>query len=124
MPEPPVSAGALSPNAAQGGNIQPASPSNDYWAGMELFQQNCAVCHGERAAGSDAGPPLVHPIYEPGHHPDFAFHAAVQRGVVSHHWVFGDMPPIPNLDEGQVDQVICYVRSLQRESGIAVAQFC
>ena len=36
--------------------------------GERLFNANCGSCHGKNAAGSDKGPPLVHKIYEPGHH--------------------------------------------------------
>lgn len=33
--------------------------------GEKVFAENCVVCHGENAAGSDLGPPLIHKIYEP-----------------------------------------------------------
>ena len=98
------------------------SPS--FSAGETLFNANCAVCHGERAAGAESGPPLVHRVYEPGHHPDFAFHNAVQKGVPSHHWLFGDMPPVANLSEEDVSHIICYVRELQRAEGIFVRDAC
>lgn len=39
--------------------------------GRDLFDANCAACHGENATGSDKGPPLIHRIYEPSHHGDF-----------------------------------------------------
>ena len=36
--------------------------------GEQVFNANCAVCHGENAAGRfGSGPPLVHKIYEPSH---------------------------------------------------------
>ncbi len=88
-------------------------------AGMEVFNENCAVCHGENAAGRDgAGPPLVHVIYEPNHHGDGSFHLAVKNGVRAHHWPFGNMPPQPQVSENEVDRVIAYVRALQRANGI------
>lgn len=88
-------------------------------AGMEVFNENCAVCHGENAAGRDgAGPPLVHMIYEPNHHGDGSFQLAVKNGVRSHHWPFGNMPPQPQVSENEVDSVIAYVRALQRANGI------
>ena len=98
--------------------------SLSFSAGKTLFNANCAVCHGERAAGTESGPPLVHRVYEPGHHPDFAFHNAVQKGVPSHHWQFGDMPPVANLSEEDVSHIICYVRELQRAEGIFVRDAC
>jgi mono/diheme cytochrome c family protein len=93
-------------------------------SGQTLFNANCAVCHGANASGSNAGPPLVHPYYGPGHHPDFAFKNAVQNGVPSHHWWFGDMAPLPGVSEQDVDQIICYVRELQRANGIFEGDAC
>ncbi len=88
-------------------------------AGMEVFNENCAVCHGENAAGRDgAGPPLVHVIYEPNHHGDGSFQLAVKNGVRANHWPFGNMPPQPQVSENEVDSVIAYVRALQRANGI------
>ncbi len=86
--------------------------------GEALFNQKCAVCHGQRAVGSPQGPPLVHPYYEPGHHSDMAFLLAVRRGVRAHHWRFGDMAPVPGLSDGDVRAIIDYVRALQRAKGI------
>ncbi len=87
-------------------------------AGRIAFNANCALCHGPNAAGSSLGPPLVHKIYEPGHHQDFAFRNAAQRGVQSHHWQFGDMPPVPAVSENDVERIICYIRELQRANGV------
>ena len=86
--------------------------------GTQLFADNCARCHGEMAEGTTVGPPLVHRLYEPGHHPDFSFQSAVKNGVISHHWEFGDMPPVAGLSEDEVTEIIAYVRDLQREGGI------
>lgn len=87
--------------------------------GEEIFNQNCAICHGKNAAGVDgAGPPLVHKIYEPSHHGDISFHLAVKQGVRQHHWRFGDMPPIESVGEMQIDAIVAYVRELQRANGI------
>jgi mono/diheme cytochrome c family protein len=87
--------------------------------GEKLFEANCMVCHGARGTGTATGPPLVHPIYEPGHHSDDSIRSAVQSGVQSHHWTFGDMPAIVTVAPGQLDQIICYVRELQVAEGIA-----
>lgn len=86
--------------------------------GEQLFAENCAACHGSAADGTNSGPPLVHKLYEPGHHPDFAFYRAASNGVIAHHWDFGDMPPVAGLSEDEVAQIIAYVRELQREGGI------
>ncbi len=87
-------------------------------AGRIVFNAHCALCHGPNAAGSGLGPPLVHKIYEPSHHQDFAFRSAVQRGVQSHHWQFGNMPAMPAVSENDVERIICYVRELQRANGV------
>lgn len=86
--------------------------------GTALFAANCAACHGSGAVGSDTGPPLVHKIYEPSHHDDGSFYRAVGEGVRSHHWPFGDMLPVPGISDAEVEQIITYVRELQRAAGI------
>lgn len=86
--------------------------------GQKTFNQNCAACHGVNAAGSDRGPPLVHDIYNPGHHTDAAFYLAAQRGTRQHHWRFGNMPPQPQVSRKQVSAIIRFVRELQRANGI------
>ncbi|MTV25408.1 cytochrome c [Nitriliruptoraceae bacterium ZYF776] len=83
-----------------------------------MFAANCAVCHGALADGATTGPPLVHEIYEPSHHPDEAFQRAVADGVAAHHWDFGPMPPIGGLDRDDVADITAWVRELQREAGI------
>ena len=92
--------------------------------GEDSFQNRCAVCHGQLAEGTQTGPPLVNRLYEIGHHPNFSFHNAVNKGVTSHHWNFGDMPPIPNVDPAEIDAIICHVRDLQRAEGIAAGEPC
>lgn len=86
--------------------------------GEALFTRHCAACHGEAALGTETGPPLVHPVYHPGHHADAAFLLAVLRGVRAHHWSFGDMPPLPMVSRDEATAVVAYVRWLQREAGV------
>ena len=87
-------------------------------SGKRKFDDNCAICHGANGAGSDIGPPLVHKIYNPGHHADQSFVIAAKRGVKSHHWRFGDMPPLPHVGERDVAAIVLYVRELQTANGI------
>lgn len=84
----------------------------------DLFNTHCSICHGRLALGTRRGPPLVHPIYAPGHHADAAFHLAVHSGVRAHHFRFGDMPPVPEVTTEQVPEIVAYVRWLQRTAGI------
>lgn len=87
-------------------------------SGAQLFNANCSLCHGPNASGTNLGPPLVHRIYEPGHHQDFSFQSAVRNGVPAHHWQFGNMPPVPTVSDTDVPKIICYIRELQRANGI------
>ena len=96
----------------------PAVFSDTARIGERAFNAVCAACHGVNAAGTDAGPPLVHRIYEPSHHGDYAFEMAVSNGVRAHHWKFGDMPPQPALTRADLKTVIAYVRELQKANGI------
>ena len=105
--------------AASGGAslVVPAlSPAAE--AGQQAFEQHCAECHGTNAAGSDRGPPLVHRLYEPGHHADIAFVLAARQGVRAHHWRFGDMPPVPGVTDEELAGIVDYVREMQRANGI------
>lgn len=87
--------------------------------GNVAFEANCASCHGVNAAGQDGvAPPLVHKIYEPNHHGDASFLLAARNGVRAHHWRFGDMPQIKDVSDQEVDNIIVYVRELQRANGI------
>lgn len=86
--------------------------------GQTLFRQTCAVCHGVDLQGTAQGPPFIDRLYHPNHHSDAAFRLAVQRGVIAHHWPFGNMPKIEGLSEQQVDAIIAYVRAQQQEAGL------
>ncbi len=86
--------------------------------GKLAFNKNCASCHGENAAGTDNGPPLVHNIYNPGHHADMAFYRAAKMGTKQHHWTFGDMPSQNQVSKNDVTRIIKYIRELQEANGI------
>ena len=90
----------------------------EYQAGEIKFRERCAACHGERAVGTNLGPPLVHKIYEPSHHGDLAFQRAAANGVRAHHWQFGNMPKIEGITPEDVQEITQYVRWLQRQAGI------
>lgn len=92
-------------------------PAEVLASGQELYQQNCAECHGVDLRGTDKGPSHLSILYEPSHHADGAFLSAVVRGVRAHHWNFGDMPPIPDLDTDAIAAITAYVRSVQQREG-------
>lgn len=99
--------------------VVPETLSAPGYFGQMAFEKSCASCHGKNGAGGTGeGPPLIHPIYEPGHHPDAAFLRAAMTGVRSHHWNFGDMPPVEGIDEQTVGLIATYIRELQRANGI------
>lgn len=99
-------------------SVQVPELSKTAQSGAKLFASKCVRCHGENAAGSDNGPPLIHKIYEPNHHGDASFQAAVRVGVRPHHWRYEPMPPIPGVSPRAVARITAYVRELQRANGI------
>jgi mono/diheme cytochrome c family protein len=86
--------------------------------GEIAFDANCVKCHGPKGSGSEDGPPLVHNIYNAGHHADAAFLLAARNGVRQHHWPFGDMPPLPQVGDDDIRTIVQYVRELQAANGI------
>ncbi len=86
--------------------------------GEKKFNAFCSRCHGLHGKGTNNGPPLVHKIYEPNHHGDFAFQRAAAQGVRAHHWKFGNMPKIDGVTPEDVTEIIQYVRWMQRQAGI------
>jgi mono/diheme cytochrome c family protein len=92
--------------------------SSEAKTGEIAFTTYCVSCHGKNAAGTDKGPPLVNQIYRPLHHSDFSFVRAVTLGVPQHHWLFGAMPPQPQVERKRIDQIVIYIRELQKANGI------
>ncbi len=87
-------------------------------AGAELYQANCAECHGVDLMGTDTGPPFLNLIYAPNHHGDESFQRAVAGGVIAHHWGYGNMEPVAGLTRADVGSIIEFVRSEQEAAGI------
>jgi mono/diheme cytochrome c family protein len=90
----------------------------DLQGGEQRFVAKCSACHGIGGVGTKQGPPLVHKIYEPSHHGDAAFHRAAANGVQAHHWGFGNMPKVDGVTPEDVDQIVKYIRWLQKQAGI------
>jgi len=107
------------PTGLQMVEVMPIVLDEETRKGERIFDENCAACHGDNAAGREGiAPPLIHKIYKPSHHADIAFKLAAQVGVRSHHWSFGDMPPVPGVNEDDMVSVIAYLRKLQVANGI------
>lgn len=107
----PVESEPASPTGSE-----PASPTGSE-PGAELYQSNCASCHGADLRGTDKGPSHLSIVYEPNHHGDDSFRSAIMNGAQQHHWDFGDMAAIPGLDDDDIDAVIGYIRAEQERQG-------
>jgi len=88
-------------------------------SGEALYNASCAACHGVNIVGKEGiAPSFVNAIYRPRHHSDGAYYVAVQSGVRAHHWPFGSMPPVEDVDREDVRKIIAYVRAIQKANGI------
>ena len=85
--------------------------------GATMYQARCASCHGEDLRGTDKGPSQLSIVYEPGHHSDDAYRSAIRNGTRQHHWEFGDMPPVEDIADDEIELVIAYIRSQQETLG-------
>jgi mono/diheme cytochrome c family protein len=104
---------------ARGDEPTASTPENRVVQGEELFQANCATCHGPDLLGTFVGPPLLHEIYAPDQLADDDIRAAVANGVSPKNWDFSGMPAFPNLDTDDVEALTAYIRSSQRAAGLA-----
>lgn len=102
---------------ADAGTGIPAQDAGLVAAGEPLYQTSCAECHGSDLRGTDQGPSHLSIVYEPGHHGDFAFVSAARNGVPQHHWPFGEMLPVPDLSDEDLEAIIAFVRENQRIHG-------
>ena len=99
-------------------DVEVGSLSSAAGKGRLVFNTNCASCHGVDAAGGTGGPPLIHNIYNPGHHSNAAFIRAMRSGVRQHHWQFGNMPPQPQVAFGDMVFLMKFIREVQQQNGI------
>lgn len=86
--------------------------------GKMNYEAYCASCHGKTARGTDKGPTFISNIYHPGHHGDGAFLVATKQGVRAHHWKFGNMPPVKDVNATQLQAIVEYVRAVQQANGL------
>jgi len=122
VPGNPMAAPDTSMIEAFGALVQVAVPdefSPQAQIGERVFNASCAACHGTNAAGQNGvAPPLIFITYAPNHHGDGSFLSAARNGVQSHHWDFGNMPPVDGLTNSDIAALVRYIRELQRENGI------
>lgn len=85
--------------------------------GAEVYASSCASCHGTDLRGTDKGPSQLSIVYEPNHHGDDSYRSAIANGAPQHHWSFGDMTPVEDLTDDDVEAVIAYIRSEQQRRG-------
>ena len=104
------------PRAGENIKVPPLTPLAA--SGKIAYDNNCASCHGINGAGTKQGPPFIHNVYNPGHHGDESFFRAVRNGVPQHHWPYGNMPPRPDVTDGQISAIVKYIRELQKANGI------
>lgn len=97
-------------------DLAPQDP-DEVAAGAELYEANCAECHGSDLRGTNKGPSHLSEVYEPSHHSDGAFQVAILAGSPQHHWDFGAMPPVEGLDQSDIDAITAFVRERQRTEG-------
>ena len=114
----PLSADSADPTSTTATQV-PTSTSSAPAApdGAAVYQQFCAECHGADLRGTDKGPSQLSIIYEPNHHGDFAYRVAIREGTRAHHWGFGDMPPVEDISDLEIEKVISYIRAEQQRLG-------
>ncbi|WP_293268778.1 cytochrome c [Neptunomonas sp.] len=86
--------------------------------GQLAFNRTCGACHGENGEGTLKGPPLIHGIYNAGHHSNKSFYSAVRNGVQQHHWPYGDMPAQQGVGFSEMSAIVQFVREVQQQNGI------
>lgn len=82
-------------------------------AGKQLYDQQCAECHGGDGGGTLTGPSLKHRAYLGQNLSRQDFHRAVAEGVPATRWTFGDMPGNPHLSFNDIELIARYVREVQ-----------
>jgi cytochrome c oxidase cbb3-type subunit 3 len=109
----------LSQNTAaqQAQAAEPSAPAQKQpaLAGRQIFESNCAGCHGLDGRGGERGPdistrPQIVQL------PDDDLRAVVQTGRPA-----AGMPPFASLGTAQINSLMAYIRFLQGEGGTNLA---
>lgn len=94
-----------------------SSETSESVDGATVYEQNCASCHGSDLRGTAQGPSQLSIVYEPNHHSDDAYRAAIRNGAPQHHWAFGNMPAIQGISDDEIELVIQFIRQQQETFG-------
>jgi mono/diheme cytochrome c family protein len=86
--------------------------------GQTAFAEHCATCHGADTGGTNSGPSLVDPLYQPDRLSDSEIEHAILEGAPELHWHFGAMRPVGGVSETEIAQIIVFIREVQRANGI------
>ena len=113
-----VAGGALANHREGHVDVTVGVLSNQAQFGQQVFNAKCADCHGLNGSGTRKGPPLIHAIYNPGHHSNKSFYRAVRNGVKQHHWPYGDMPPQKSVGFSEMGALVKFIREVQVFNGI------
>jgi len=97
---------------------EPPSVPPQFKIGKLLYGKSCSSCHGVDFKGTEQGPPFLHRVYLPGHQGDGSFFLAAKRGVRAHHWKFGNMPPVEDINKDMTSAIIKYIRHVQKSAGL------
>ena len=108
---------AAGPKAIYADPVEPKM-TPDLNIGRLNYDRFCGACHGRTARGTVKGPTFISRIYHPGHHGDQAFFVAPKNGARAHHWRFGDMKPVPGVNDAQLSTILGYVRAVQKANGV------
>jgi cytochrome c oxidase cbb3-type subunit 2 len=89
--------------------------------GKELFEENCAMCHGDNGEG-DIGPSVVDDVflYVKGNLPDNDYYEIINNGtdegiVVEGRTAKGGMPPFGDeLQKDEIWSILSFIRSIQK----------
>ena len=89
--------------------------------GKDLFEENCAMCHGDNGEG-DIGPSVIDDVflYASGDLPDNNYYEIILNGtdegmVVKGRTAKGGMPPFGDeLQKDEIWSVVSFIRSLQK----------
>ncbi len=89
--------------------------------GKDLFEENCAMCHGDNGEG-DIGPSVVDDVflYVKGNLPDNDYYEIINNGtdegiVVEGRTAKGGMPPFGDeLQKDEIWSILSFIRSIQK----------